>query len=164
MGLAPTRRPARTISMSELARMLSTDERPVSTETARRRVLRLVDPRRALPAWLSQGNGLRGNRHYRINLSLMRAAHPAFFDAPSVEDVEESLDAVREENAELRAIVRALGAKIRDLSKRVAVLEGRVKTSSTHDKDDDEPIRPFAIGAEATDPHHGLPPGWSKGL
>lgn len=132
----------------------------IDRRKAWRRLRRLYDPRRGLPPWLEKGNGLRGNQHYRVNLSMLRASHPAFFDAPSVEDVEESLDAVREENAELRASLRALGAKVRDLSRRVAILEGSTKPSKEKEADEDY-VAPFAIGAEEKT-NHGLPPDWTK--
>lgn len=159
MGLAPTRRPARTISTAELATMLGL-EGPEGRRKAYRRIKRLYET--SPGPWLSHGNGLRGNRHFRINLSLLRAAHPGFFDAPSVEDVEESLDALREENVELRASLRALGSKYRDLSRRVSALEARRAKATTSDDEDDGTVRPFGIAGDRPDPHHGLPPGWSN--
>jgi hypothetical protein len=140
MGLAPTRRPARLVSTRELGEMMG-----CSTEVARDRVARAYAARPG--KWLIHGNGHRGNRHFRINLSMFRAAHPEYFEAPAIDDVEEKLDATRAEIAELRTKVRALGAANRELSKRVTALEGATT--------DEDRVEPFAIGATES-------PDWAR--
>ena len=95
---------------------------------------------------------VRDGKRWLVNVSLLRASHPGFFDAPEASDLEERLSAAEDRVARLELRDRAKGAAIRALAKRLAVLEDGTQAD----------VRPFSVNAEPAIVNHGMPASWVR--